>query len=249
MKNMQFRIIAVFAVLCFLFTPFALAQQMERGFDLSFVGGLNIGATTPVPIPKDLKLTSYNPKLNPKLGANLVYYLNENWGVGAGLGLDWKGMKIHTKVTDVHLSINVPEHGLLTGYVTGRGTTSVKTLYLTQPIYGVYRFNAKWQMKAGVYLAETLSRKFDGDVTNVKIAVESPSTREMEVPYATLDYSNDVRKFDAGLLLGSEFRLNDHIGFYGDFTWSFTPYFSKTVPIHFTMRNIYLSLGMTYRIW
>lgn len=248
MKEIKCKIVALVGALVFMFPVAALAQQTDRGIDLSFVAGLNVGATTPVPVPKDLKITNYNPKLNPKLGANLAYYFNERWGIGTGLTLDWKGMNIHTKVTDVHLSIDVPEHGTLTGNVTGRGTTSVRNLYFTQSLYGVYRFNPKWQMKAGMYMAESLSRKFDGDVTNVKIVVDSPATRELEVEYATLDYSKDVRKLDVGLLLGGEYRLNDHVGFYTDLTWGFTPYFEKTVPIHFTMRNIYLSLGVTYRM-
>lgn len=243
------RIIIALVSLCFMLPSFSLAQQMDKGIDISLVTGLNIGATTPVPIPKEVKLTSYNPKFNPKLGINTVYYFNKSWGVGTGLSLDWKGMRIHTKVTDVHLSVNVPDHGTVTGNVTGKGTTSVKTLYLTQPIYGIYRFNPKWQVKAGIYLSEALSRKFDGDVSNVKIVEDQPGTRELNVSYATLDYSKDVRKFDAGILLGGEFKLNNRFGFYGDFTWGLTPFFSKTVPMHFTMRDIYLSLGATYKIW
>lgn len=248
MKYLEWTVVYACIAVCLMLPSVSLAQQTNKGIGISFTSGLNIGATTPVPIPKDLELTSYNPKLNPKLGTNIVYFFNKQWGIGTGISLDWKGMRIHTKVTDVHLSIDVPEHGTLTGNVTGKSTTSVKTIYLTQPIYGIYRFNPKWQVKTGIYMAEALYRKFDGDVTNVKIVEDSPATREMNVTYATLDYSDDVRKFDMGILLGGEFSLNNRISFYGDFTWGLTPYFSKTVPIHFTMRNIYLSLGVAYKI-
>lgn len=224
------------------------AQEIDRGLDLVFLSGLNVGATTPVPIPKDLKLTSYNPKINPKIGVNIRYFFNENWGVGTGLSLDWKGMTIKAKITDIHLSIDVPETGTLTGNVTGKNTIKVNSLYLTQPIYGVYQFNPKWQVKAGIYLSENLSRSFKGSLNNVKITLEDPKKQDREIVHATLDYSKDVRKFEMGLLLGGEFRLNDRFGFYSDFTWGFTPYFEKTVPIHFTMRNIYLSMGVTYRL-
>lgn len=238
----------IIVILNLVYSSYSSAQQTERGMDFVFLSGLNIGATTPVPIPKDLKLTSYNPKLNPKLGANIVYYFNEQWGLGTGLTLDWKGMNINAKITDVHLSITAPEIGTLTGYVTGKNTVKVNTLYLTQPVYGIYRFNPKWQIKTGIYMAETLSRNFKGSVKDVKITVEEPATEAREVSYATLNYSKDVRKFDVGLLIGGEYRINNHFGLFTDFTWSFTPYFERTVPIHFTMRNIYLSLGMTYRI-
>ncbi len=226
----------------------SVAQEMKSGADLSFLLGVNIGATTPVPIPGDLNITKYNPKLNPKLGANLGWFFTEHWGIGTGLTLDWKGMNVHTEVTQVHLSVDVPNVGTLTGYVTGRNTTQVTTIYLTQPVYGTYRFNRKWQVKAGVYLAEALHRKFKGDVTDVEIRVESPVSQVRKVSYATLDYSDHARKFDVGLLVGGEFRMNKHVGFYADFTWGFNPYFSTDVPIHFVIRNIYGSVGVTYRL-
>ncbi|MCD8193650.1 MAG: PorT family protein [Tannerellaceae bacterium] len=223
------------------------AQEMERGVDLSLLFGDNIGFTTPVPIPDQLNITKYNPKFNPKFGVNLAYFFTEKWGIGTGLTLDWKGMNVHTKVTDVHLSVDVPNLGTLTGYVTGKNTTQVTTLYLVQPVYGAFRINPKWQVKAGIYMGEVLHRKFKGDVSDVMIMVESPIQQERAIEYATLDYTKDVRKFDLGGLAGTEFRMNDHVGFFADFTWGFIPYFSGEVPIHFTMRNIYFSVGATYR--
>ncbi len=228
--------------------PSASAQQMDSGLDFNFLLGVNLGATTPVPIPGDLKIRSYNPKFNPLMGANLTYYFNEHFGIGTGLMLDWKGMKVGTRVTDVHLSVDVPDVGTLTGYVTGKNTTKVSTLYLVQPVYASWRFNPRWQLKGGIYLAEALSRSFKGNVRDVNILVESPITQEREVSYATLNYGDHTRRFDLGLLAGTEFRMNDHIGFYADFTWGVIPYFSSEVPIRFTMRNIYFSVGMTYRI-
>ncbi|MCD7969824.1 MAG: PorT family protein [Alistipes sp.] len=227
----------------------ATAQQPRQGFDLSFIAGVNIGATTPVPIPGELDITRYNPKFNPRLGGNLTYYFNSHWGIGAGLEVNWKGMKVNTRVTEVHMEIDVPDLGTLTGYVTGKNTTKVSTLYLVQPVYGTYRFrNPKWQVRGGIYFAEALSRKFSGNVRNVDIVVESPLSQEREIPYATFNYGDDTRKFDIGLLAGGEFRMNDHFGFYVDFTWAFSPFFSRTVPIHFTMRNVYMSAGATFRL-
>jgi len=224
-----------------------LAQQMEKGMDVSLLFGVNLGATTPVPVPNELDITKYNPKFNPKFGATVAYYFNERWGIGTGLTLDWKGMNVHTEVDQVHLSVDGPNLGTLTGYVTGKNTTQVNTLYLVQPVYGSFRISTKWQVKAGIYMGEVLHRKFEGDVSDVMIRVETPVQQEREVEYVTLNYKRDVRKFDLGGLAGAEFRMNEHVGFFADFTWGFIPYFSKEVPIHFTMRNIYFSLGATYR--
>ncbi|GEM_PF-5003846 len=242
------RTLFIIGIYSLLYSPGVSAQQIEKGWDLNFLLGVNMGATTPVPIPKQLDITSYNPKFNPRFGADLTYYFNPRFGIGTGLTMDWKGMKVNTRVDEVHLSVDVPQVGTLTGYVTGKNTTQVSTLYLTQPIYASCRFNSRWQIKGGIYLAEALSRSFKGNVRDVDIVVETPVIQEREVPYATLNYGDDVRRFDMGLLAGAEFRMNSHIGFYADLSWGLTPYFSREVPIHFTMRNIYFSLGVTYRL-
>ncbi len=245
---MKFKKILLIFLVTVSYVSFSSAQQAKRGIDLSFLAGVNLGATTPVPIPDAVDITKYNPKFNPKLGANVVYYFNERWGIGSGLTVDWKGMNISAKVDEVHLSVNVPNLGTLTGYVTGKNTTKVNTFYLTQPVYGVFRFNPRWQIKAGIYMAENLHRSFKGEVTDVVIMVQSPLSQERDIDYATFDYSDDAHIFDIGLLAGGEFRMNEHFGFFADFTWGLNTYFSKEVPIHFDMRNIYLSLGVTYRI-
>ncbi|MCD7937192.1 MAG: PorT family protein [Tannerellaceae bacterium] len=242
------RIIGLIVIMIYSAIAVSYAQEMSRGVDFSFVVGLNMGATTPVPLPDALDITKYNPKFNPRLGGNLAWFFNERWGIGTGLTIDWKGMNVHTKVDEVHLSIDVPQLGTLTGYVTGKNKTQVNTVYLTQPIYGLFRINPKWQLKGGIYLAEAVHRKFKGDVRDVEIFVETPVMQEREVAYATLDYSDHARKFDLGLLVGGEFRMNKHVGFFADFNWAFIPYFSSDVPIHFTMRNVYFSFGATYRL-
>lgn len=224
------------------------AQTCERGFDLSFKVGDNIGFTSPVPVPSDLKITGYNPKFNPRVGVDLAWFFNECWGIGIGVAMDWKGLTVHTRVNEVHLSIDVPNLGTVTGDVTGRNKTTVRTLYLTQPIYGLYRFHPKWQVKGGIYLAEALHRKFKGSVSDVLVEVSSPISQTLGVSHATLNYSGHVRKFEVGVLAGMEFRMNRHVGFYADFTWGLTPYFSGNVPIEFTMRNIYFSVGATFRL-
>ncbi|MCC8036215.1 MAG: PorT family protein [Rikenellaceae bacterium] len=224
------------------------AQTLGRGHDLSFVAGFNIGATTPVPIPSGLKITGYNPRFNPKVGANFGYFFNDHWGMGTGFLLSWKRMKVNTKVTEVHLTVDVPDIGELTGYVTGKNTTKVSTLYLDKPIYGIYRINPKWQVKAGVYLASVLSRNFKGTVHDITIVVESPVEQERGYDYATFDYSKSARKLDIGLFTGAEFRMNQRIGFFAEFTWGLRPYFHSKVPIEFVMRNIYFSTGMTFRL-
>ncbi len=236
----------------FLFLPISLSAQEsveERKIDWFFVAGLNLGAVAPVPFPSSqLKIKSVSFHVDPQIGANAIYNINDKWGIGLGLTLDWKGMHVNTKVDNVHSTITLPNGVPLTGDIKGRSKTKVNSLYLTQPLYGTYRFNDKWRIKLGGYLAETLSRSFHGTVNDVVINISGAITEEKHVEYATYDFSKHVRKLEIGLIAGGEFRLTNTVGFYADFSWALTPYFKGSNPLSFTSRNLYGALGVTYRL-
>lgn len=244
----------------FLFSSLS-AQEMNKKIDWFFVGGLNIGATAPVPFPSSrVDIKGVTAKLNPQLGANVIYNINEKWGVGTGLTIDWKSMNVRTKVHDVYSSITVPTAiegipagAVLYGHIQGRATTKTNMIYLTQPIYATYRFSPKWQIRLGGYISGTLKREFKGSVSDVRIIVDQINGNpvgglEKDIPYATYNFSKNIRKFETGLLTGGEYRLNNNVGFYANFTWALNPYFSGENPVDFTTRNLFGNLGVTYRL-
>ncbi|WP_242034373.1 porin family protein [Dysgonomonas sp. BGC7] len=226
-------------------------NNTQKTFDLSFVLGINMGATAPVPIPAEVrKINSYNPKFNPQLGINLVYNINNKWGVGAGATFDWKGMRVKDEVKYMYTSVTENNGAsYLTGYFVGKNMTNIDMTHLTIPIYGTYRFNEKWQVKLGIYAARVLSNKFEGDVTDGYLRVGEPTGQKQEIEKATFDFSDDARDYDFGLLGGGEYRLTNRIGFYANMTWGLVPYFyTKSNPIQFRMTNIYGTVGITYRL-
>lgn len=237
------------------------AQEINKKIDWFFVGGLNIGTTAPIRFPSNqLDIKGVTFKLNPQLGANLIYNIDEKWGVGTGLTIDWKSMNVRTQVHDVYSSITVPTAiegipagAVLYGHIEGRATTKTNMIYLTQPLYATYRFNQKWQIRLGGYIAEAIKREFKGSVEDVRIIADKINGNavagiEKDIPYATYDFSKHIRKIEVGALTGAEYRLNNTIGFYANFTWAFNPYFSGENPVDFTTRNLFGNLGVTYRL-
>lgn len=238
-----------------------ISQEKHQKFDWYLIGGLNIGATAPVPFPSShLDIKSVKIKINPQLGTNIIYNINEKWGLGTGLTVDWKSMNVNTKVHDVHSSITIPSAvedipagSILNGHIEGRSNTKTNLIYLTQPIFVTYKFNQYWQIRAGGYISEALKRNFNGSVTQVKIIADKingnpVSGLEKEIPYATYDFSNNVRKIELGLLAGGEYKLNNKLGIYANFTWALNPFFSGENPVDFTTRNIFGNIGVSYRL-
>lgn len=248
-------------ILFFILSSSLKAQEMDKKIDWFFVGGLNIGTTAPIPFPSSqLDIKDVTFKLNPQLGANVIYNINDKWGIGTGITIDWKSMNVRTKVHDVYSSITVPvtiegipAGTILHGHIEGRAVTKTNMIYLTEPFYGTYRFNHKWQVRLGGYIAQTLKREFKGSVSDVNIVIDKINGNpigelDKNIPYATYNFSKNVHKFETGLLTGAEYRLNNNVGFYASFTWALNPYFSGENPVDFTTRNLFGSLGVTYRI-
>ncbi|MDR2955052.1 MAG: PorT family protein [Prevotella sp.] len=248
-----YRIILAFSAFSILsLNLFSQAIDDKKTLDISLALGFNIGATAPMPIPAQVrKVNSYNPKANPQIGLYGVYSINDVWGIGTGILLDWKGMRVTDEVKYMHTSVILADGGeRLTGYFVGKNMTNVSMSYLTVPIYGTYRFNDRWQVKLGIYAAKALSSKFDGNVSDGYIRIDTPTGQKQEITEngASFDFSGDIRDSDFGLLAGGEFRLTNTIGFYGNLSWGLVPFFySGSNPIEFTMRNIYGTIGITYR--
>lgn len=244
----------ILALILSIFTTNMSSQiaDAKKMVDINLLLGINIGATSPIPIPAEVrKINSYGPKFNPQLGVELVYNLKDNWGVGIGASLDWKGMRVTDEVKYMYTSVTLAEGSdKLTGYFVGKNMTNVNMTYLTVPIYATYNFNNQWRMKLGIYAARALSSKFNGSVSDGYIRIDTPvgQKQDIEGSGATFDFSKDIRDYDLGAMLGGEFRLTDRIGFYGNLQWGFVPFFySKTNPIEFKMYNIYGTIGITYR--
>lgn len=224
----------------------------QKALDINLVLGINIGATAPTPIPAEVrKINSYGPKFNPQLGINVVYNINDKWGIGTGAALDWKGMRVTDEVKYMHTSVTLVEGSeKLTGYFVGKNMTNVNMTYFTVPLYGTFNINSRWRVKLGVYAAKALSSKFNGNVSDGYIRIDTPVGQKQEITEsgATFDFSEDIRDYDLGILGGGEFKLTNRIGFYGNLQWGLTPFFySGSNPIEFKMHNIYGTLGITYR--
>jgi hypothetical protein len=250
--KLKYNIIALFLA-SFFVSNISAQDADKKSLSLDFLLGFNFGATAPAPLPAEIReINTYNPKINPQIGINAAYNLTDKWGVGTGITLDWKGMRVTDHVKYMYTSVVLTEGGdKLTGYFVGKNKTNVDMTYITIPVYGTYTFNEKWQAKLGIYAAKTLSSTFNGDVNDGYIRIETPTGQKQEISGegAIFDFSKDVRDYDFGLLGGGDFRLSNKIGFYGNLTWGLIPYFyTGSNPLKFKMHNIYATIGVTYRI-
>lgn len=151
----------------------AVFGQEVRKIDYDVALGFNIGATTPMGLPAEVrKIDSYKPTVNLSVGAVANYMLSPKWGIGAGLTFETKGMKTGIQVRNYHLTMNIEdgtEKGSKTGYFTGRIRNTTKMTYVTIPVNAIFRPNEDWEMEFGPYFSYALDRTFTGKVSDGEI--------------------------------------------------------------------------------
>ena len=227
-------------------------EVTENHFEHKIIAGFNLGATAPTSIPAEIRsIDAWWPQFTPQLGYNITYKLNRKWGVGSGISLDYKGMGTKATVKYIYTSIVIEDGSkdALEGYFVGKNETTIKLAYATIPLYAIFKINDSWQVRAGGYASYLFSGKFSGTASNGYIRVNEPTGEKVEITEASFDFNDKLRNFDFGLLVGGEKQINDRFGIYGNLNWGLTPIFpSNFRAIDFNMYNIYLTLGLTYKL-
>ena len=232
--------------------------EKKKALDWYLNLGLNMGGSMPVPIPEEIrKVNSFNPKINPHIGINTIYNLNNKWGIGTELSLGIKGMRVSDEVKYMHTKVLVSEKNSekrreAEGYFVGKNITNINIQYLSLTFSGVYNINEKWELRAGIYAASILKSKFTGSVSDGYLREGTPNGLKIDIEAdnpATFDFSDNMRDFDAGFIVGGKYHITERIGAFVNFNCGLTDIFYRDQsPIEFKMQNLYLSFGVSYKL-
>ena len=138
----------------------------------------------------------------------------------------------------------------VSGQWTGNVVTKFRTSNLTLPLLFGYKVSNRVNLKVGPYFSYVLERDFsghvydgylrEGDPTGPKVVYEGENK-------ATYDFSKDLRKFQWGLRLGTEWRAFKHLNVFADLNWGLNDIFKKDFDtVTFSMYPIYLNVGFGY---
>ena len=218
-----------------------------HGLEYEFKAGVNIGGTSPLPLPH-----SYSPGLAITIEGNATKWIDEakKWGVSVGLRLDSKSMTTEATVKNYGMEILSETGGKIQGLWTGGVKTKVKMSLLTVPILANYKIGERWKMVFGPYFSYMMDGDFNGNVYEGHL--RTPDATGSRVNFsgdniATYDFSEDLRHFQWGLQLGGSWRAYKHLTVHADLTWGLNDIFQKDFEtITFAMYPIYLNFGFGY---
>ncbi len=239
----------------------ALAAAMPAGafslfdnlvYNLRF--GYSIGGTAPMGMPATIRsMDKFTLSPNFNLGLGVYRDISEHWGISTGLFLENKGMDVDASVKNYHMAF-VRGGQRLEGNFTGGVSMDVEQWMLTLPIQATYAFNKNVQLKLGPYLSYVRSHKFTGYAYGGYIRVGDPTGAKVDIgsdegSRGTYDFSDSMRSWQFGMLLGVDWFFHKHWGCFADLSWGLTDIFHDSFDtIDQTLYPIYGTIGISYRI-
>ncbi len=229
-----------------------LVWSALRGLEYRIKAGFNIGGTSPLPLPAEIrKIGSYRPGMQIAIEGNVIKWFDHSkWGALIGLRLENKGMKTDARVKNYYMEMDASsgdKTGHMEGNWTGNVKTNVRNSYVTIPFQTIYKLSKRWDMKFGPYISFLTNGDFSGTAYDGYLRNGDPTGEKVNVTEATYDFSDNIRTFNWGLDLGGEWRAYRHLSVHADLTWALNDIFKKDFKsVTFKMYNIYLNFGFGY---
>jgi hypothetical protein len=231
----------------------AAQQESTPQWEYKAFAGYNLGGTTPLPLPAEIRrMRSWSPGFSPSLALHVTRWLSPQWGVTTGLSIDLKAMSVRTDVKYMNTSLAVGEGdhtGTFTGMFTGANHTSLRLGYLVVPVMAAWRPPGKWTLRMGGYLAFQRDARFEGQASDGYIRNGGPAGDRINIETSSFDFSGHVSKTDAGAIASADWFFTPRLALSGQFSLGFVPIFPDNFNgVPYKMYNIYFAGGVGYRL-
>ena len=231
----------------------AIIWSQHRGLEYQIKAGFNVGGFSPLPLPAEIRsIEKYNPNLALSVSGEVAKWFgkNEEWAFIFGLTLDTKSMTTEANVKNYGMEIIGEKGEKVAGQWTGGVRTKVKNSYISVPLMAGYKISSRWRIKGGAYLSYLMDGSFNGHVYEGYLREGDPTGEKVvfsDDKTALYDFSDELRKFQWGLIFGGEWKAFKHLNIYADLTWGLNDMFKKDFnTISFAMYPIYLNVGFGY---
>lgn len=230
-----------------------LAQDKMKHWEFKAFAGYNLGGTTPLPLPPEIrKINSWAPGFGGTMAIHATRWITPEWGITSGLAIDLKRMTIKADVKYMMTNLVVgvgDDTGFFSGMFTGKNTTKVRNGYLVLPLLAAWRPVNEWTFRLGGYFASQQDARFEGTASHGYIRNGGPAGDYINIESATFDFSDNVRKTDVGLMASADWFFTKRMAVTGQLSWGLTPIFpSNFNGIPYKMYNIYFSTGIAYKL-
>ncbi len=215
--------------------------------------GYAVGGTIPTHIGKEIRgINSFNPGLNFSISAEATLPLSGAWSLHSGLRFELGSMDIDSRVKNYDIEV-VRGDESLKGIFMGNVRIKTTQRRITLPIQAQYTFAPEFKLRAGMFMGWLTNRKFWGWAYDGYLREGTPVGAKIEMgrepgDRGDFDFDQNMRHMQWGLDVGADWQFHHRWGMFAELTYGFGGLFKSDFHSVQTLRPMYGTLGIMYRI-
>ena len=215
--------------------------------------GYALGGTVPTSLDNKIRhINSFNPGFNFSVAAEASYPLNGQWLLHSGLRFELGSMDVDSRVKNYDIEV-VRGGETLDGVFVGNVRIKTAQRRITLPIQAAYQLNDKWQLRGGVFMAWLTNRRFWGWAYDGYLREGTPVGAKIEMgtepgERGDFDFDKNMRHMQWGLDVGADWQFSRRWGAFAELTYGLSGLFKSDFHSVQTLRPIYGTLGILYKI-
>lgn len=235
------------------FTAAAVQATVLDSLRLDARLGYTVGGTIPTHMGREIRgINSFDPGLNFSLGVEAALPLAGRWTVHTGLRLELGSMDVDSRVKNYEIEV-VRGDESLDGIFNGNVRIKTTQRRITLPIQAGYELSRDFKLRGGMFMGWLTSRKFWGWAYDGYLREGTPVGAKIEMgnepgDRGDFDFDQNMRHMQWGLDVGADWNFHRHWGLFADLTYGFGGLFKSDFHSVQTLRPMYGTLGILYRI-
>ena len=238
----------IFVLISLILLISAKAQDIK--WQLTPALGVDFGGTIPIPLsemPKDAEATF---KVRPTLGIGVQRNLNKHWSLG--IEGNYHIIAIDAFVNVVSQAFWSDDRSYAT-YFSGEAYSSTELQFVEIPFAVYYYFNQRWSLVFGGYYSIIIKGKLETEGKNGWISANKNDTDTAPLPgtqNTSFNFNDELDNYDAGALLGYNFKAGKRFNLFGRFNVGFKSIFKPDFNnIDYEMYQFRFTTGVSFLLW
>ena len=215
--------------------------------------GYVVGGTIPTHMGREIRgINRFDPGLNFMVSLEGSLPLKNNWSIHTGLRYELGSMDVDSRVKNYDIEV-VRGDESLAGVFTGNVRIRTAQRRITLPIQAQYDFSPQFKLRGGLFLGWLANRRFWGWAYDGYLREGTPVGAKIEMgtepgDRGDFDFDKNMRHMQWGLDVGADWQFSRRWGLFAELTYGFSGLFKSDFHSVQTLRPMYGSLGISYRI-
>ena len=215
--------------------------------------GYTVGGTIPTHMGKEIRgINSFNPGMNFSVAIEVTLPLKNHWAIHSGVRYELGSMDVDSRVKNYDIEVVRGEESLNGIFV---GNVRIKTTQrrITFPVQAQYEFSNEFKLRGGLFMGWLTSRKFWGWAYDGYLREGTPIGAKIDMgrepgDRGDFDFDSNMRHMQWGIDVGADWQFHRRWGMFAELTYGLSGIFKSDFHSVQTLRPMYGTLGILYRI-